>query len=169
MLVEREQHNIKKAQQIKQKPPSWGLLLCEEDMRFIILSDSFYAEHTNCTEMLLKQSRPYACIAIKVHGTIYAIPIRHNIKHKYCYHTIDDCGLDYTKTVVIRSDADIGAENVIIESKEFQILKKNERRIAKGLSDYIALYKKAKEHSDNENYRNILKYSTLKYFEEYIE
>jgi hypothetical protein len=55
-----------------------------------------------------------------------------------------------------------------IESKEFSIIKRNEQKIRYGLSKYVNQYKRAMKHRNNPRSENILKYSSLKYFEEYL-
>lgn len=67
-----------------------------------------------------------------------AIPFRHHIAHKYAFRTYGDCGLDYTKAVVI-------ADERYIDAGRAQI-----------------------EHRDEPCYSNIIRYSSLQYFEEYI-
>ena len=69
-------------------------------MKLIILSDKFYKEYGGYREILKKPSRPYLCLTVKIDGVTFAIPIRHHINHPFCFKTIGDCGLDYTKAVI---------------------------------------------------------------------
>lgn len=92
-------------------------------MRLIYLSQAFYDRYGDCPEILKKRTRPYACLTIRIEEMTVAIPFRHHIAHKYAFRTYGDCGLDYTKAVVI---------------------------------------------ADEPCYSNIIRYSSLQYFEEYI-
>ena len=133
-------------------------------MRFIFLSDEFYNDFANCPEIMQKRNRPYACLAVKIHGQTFAIPFRHHINHSYAFITYGDCGLDYTKAVVISKASYIGVGNPQIEQREFNALKGKEDAIVRGLTKYIKLYKKACLYPNNSHYANIRDYSSLKYF-----
>ena len=137
-------------------------------MRLIYLSEKFYERHKGCEEILLKDKRPYACLAIRINTFIFAIPFRHNINHRYAYFTYGKCGLDYTKSVVISLRSDIAPETPIIEQREFDAIKGKERNIYRGLCSYINTYKKALKYQDSPHYQNILKCSSLQYFKEYL-
>lgn len=133
-------------------------------MRLILLSDKFYDEYSSMPELLQKRTRPYICLEIKIDTQTYAIPFRHHISHKYAFFTREGCGLDYTKAVIIHDESYISSDRPRIEQREFNVIKGKEAKIIKGMTDYINLYKKASEHSDNPHYENIRRYSTLKYF-----
>lgn len=135
-------------------------------MRLIKLNDNFYSNYRNCTEILQKRARPYACLAIKVDGVIFAIPFRHHIKHDHAFITYGECGLDYTKAVVLSSFKYVSDESVQIEQIEFNAIKGKEQRIHKGMKDYVKLYRKAVQYSSNKHYDNIRKCSSLQYFHE---
>lgn len=137
-------------------------------MHLILLSDKFYNEHSSCTEILQKRNRPYVCVTVNIGDKLFAIPIRHHIRHKYAFFTIGEAGLDYTKAVVIKDETDLSTSKAVIDTKEFQIIKTQEARIVRELKKYIELYKKAKQHSENPHYENILSKSTLQYFDELI-
>lgn len=137
-------------------------------MKIIFLSAEFYNDFGNYSEILQKQNRPYACLAVKIDGKTFAIPIRHHISHKYAFFTIGNCGLDYTKAVPILKRSYISPIPATIEQKEFNRIKGNEHTIAKGLSKYIKLYKKALKYPDSPHYRNILQFSSLNAFKKYI-
>ena len=137
-------------------------------MRYIYLTDVFYAAHANRNEILTKSTRPYVCLEITIEGVTFAIPLRHNIQHKYAFITRGAAGLDYTKAVVISDPAQVSAVKPQIEQADFNALKGKERRIHRDLVNYITLYKKAFKYRTNPHYANILKYSTLKYFHQYL-
>lgn len=136
-------------------------------MRYIYLSDDFYNRHATHTEIMQKRGRPYACLAVQIQGVTFAIPMRHHITHSYCYRTIGDCGLDYTKAVVVEKE-DIGQGTPQIAQAEFNIIKKHETVIINGMRKYVALYIKATERR-SPFYDGIRKYSALQYFEDKIK
>lgn len=70
-------------------------------MQLRILSEKFYDKYSHCSEILKKNNRPYVCLTIELDGILFAVPLRHHIKHPYTFRTIGEAGLDYTKSVVI--------------------------------------------------------------------
>ena len=165
LFVEREQHNQKNAQW-KNAPDSGAFRLPEKlDMRLIYLSDKFYEKYGKYPEILKKDSRPYACLEVEIDGRTYAIPLRHHITHKYAFLTIGNQGLDYTKAVVIDDDEYISSLPAWIDSAEFAIIKNRESVIANGMKKYCRIYQKAVQYKDKPFYSDILKYTTLKYFD----
>lgn len=137
-------------------------------MRIVYLSQKFFDEYKNCPEILTKIDRPYACIEIKIGDLVFAIPFRHHIAHKYAFFTIEGCGLDFTKAVVIPDQSYIGAGTPQINSTEFQAIKGKDEAIRKQLIRYIKLYIKATQNYNNPFYDNIRKYSTLQYFDNWL-
>lgn len=137
-------------------------------MKLILLSEDFYKRYQNCKEILQKQTRPYACLTIKINGVLFAIPFRHHIRHKYAFFTYDNCGLDYTKAVVITRKTDVARTSPQIDQREFNMIKGKEQRIYNGLCSYIKLYKKALQYKESRHYANIIKCSSLQYFEDYF-
>ena len=138
-------------------------------MKLKILSEKFYDTYSNCQEMLKKKNRPYACLTIELNGLLFAVPFRHHIRHPYAFHTIDEAGLDFTKAVIITDPLFLSDDKPTIESKEFTVIKRNEQKIRYEFSKYINQYMRAMKHRDNPRSENILKYSTLKYFEDYLQ
>lgn len=138
-------------------------------MKLVYLSDKFYNKFRGCKEILEKQSRPYACVTIVIGQHLVAIPLRHHVEHEYALKTVGDCGLDYTKAVIISDLNYIGTGTPQIENAEFQVIKTQEARIIREMRRYIKLYLKAREHAENPHYAKILQYSTLQYFEEFLE
>lgn len=137
-------------------------------MQLKILSEMFYNTYMHCSEILKKENRPYVCLAIELNGVLFAIPFRHHIRHQYAFHTLGEAGLDYTKSVIITDMLFLSDDKPSIESKEFSIIKRDEQKIRYGLSKYVNQYKRAMKHRDNPRNASILKYSSLKYFEEYL-
>lgn len=138
-------------------------------MQFITLSDKFYSLYSQYPEILKKRNRPYACIEVLINGVKFAVPLRHHISHKYSFITKADYGLDYTKTVVIEDDSYIGETGVQINQEEFKAISGRETFIRNQLIKYIRIYKKSCKYTDNVHYKSIRQYSTLQYFEKYID
>lgn len=137
-------------------------------MRLIYLSQAFYDRYGDCPEILKKRTRSYACLTIRIEEMTVAIPFRHHIAHKYAFRTYGDCGLDYTKAVVIADERYIDAGRAQIEQREFNAIKSREAQIIREFSKYLKTYRRAMEHRDESCYSNIIRYSSLQYFEEYI-
>lgn len=140
-------------------------------MTFIFLSQAFYDAYAPCSEIEQKRDRPYIQTCVRLGGTVFAIPLRSNIKHKYVLWTDKDnsCGLDFTKTVVIERNYYIDRTRVPhIRPNEFNALRGKEHIIKEKLKQYIRTYKKAKERYDVPRNRLLCNFSTLQYFEEYI-
>lgn len=137
-------------------------------MKLIFLSDTFYSKYQTCSEILQKKDRPYACLAVRIEHILFAIPFRHHIPHQHAFFTVKDCGLDYTKAVVISELAFISSEQAHIDQVEFNALKGKDHIIENGMRRYLRLYKKAYQYRTNPRYRNILRYSSLKHFHEYL-
>lgn len=134
-------------------------------MKLIYLSKNFYSMFSNCPEILSKESRPYACIEIQIEDKTFAIPFRHHIKHSYCFHTTGEAGLDYTKAVIIESEDYIDSASPWVDTKEYRLLMKNERKITTEFIKYLKLYRNACNHKENPHYTNILSCSSLQYFD----
>ena len=51
------------------------------------LSNEFYKDfpHSEFPEMESKQERPYVVLLVEINGIRFAIPLRTNIRHSYCY------------------------------------------------------------------------------------
>ena len=133
-------------------------------MRMIYLTKEFYEIYGNLPEMMAKEDRPYACLGIQIDNKTFAIPIRHNIKHRYCFHTINDSGLDYSKAVVIEDSSYISNTQPFIDTQEWKLIKAGQQTIYNGFKKYLSLYKHACKHPNIERNRMILQYSTLQHF-----
>lgn len=137
-------------------------------MKLIILTKDFYNDYRHCNEILKKHDRPYACLAIKTETALFAIPFRHHIKHNYAFYTIGEAGIDFTKAVVITDKKYISSDRPTIESAEFAIIKREEQKIKYLFSKFLNQYRRAMKHRDNPRSKNLLKYSALQYFEDYL-
>ena len=137
-------------------------------MRLVYLSPRFYSQYAGRSEILQKPTRPYTCLSVQVEGRTFAIPFRHHIAHKYAFFTYGDCGLDYTKAVLILDESYLDPARPQIEQREFNALKGQDARILREFSRYLKLYRKALQNRSNPHYANILRYSALQYFESHL-
>lgn len=137
-------------------------------MKLIILTRDFYTEYSQHKEILKKQDRPYACLAVELDGVLFAIPFRHHIKHRYAFYTLGEAGLDFTKAVVITEKRYIASDKPTIESNEYAIIKKEEQKIRYKFKGFLHQYRRAMKHRDNLRSAKLLKYSALQYFEDYL-
>lgn len=139
---------------------------------FAFLSEKFYADHTDCPEIEQKEHRPYIMLQVEIDGVLFGIPLRSSINHPHVLWTDrkNRCGVDFSKAVVLSdpaSDLD-RRKKPHIRPNEFKELKGKEHIIQTKMRKYIADYKKAKAKPEIERNRQLLKYSTLQYFEIYI-
>ncbi|MBU3174501.1 type III toxin-antitoxin system TenpIN family toxin [Clostridium estertheticum] len=138
-------------------------------MDFIYLTKQFYLDYINCTEIERKLERPYIMFKIKIDEIEFAIPLRSNINHKHVYWTdkTNNCGLDFSKTVVITDSNYINTLTVPhIRQNEYDCLIGREYIIKNQLKAYIRLYKKALKHTHIDKNAILCGYSTLQYFHE---
>jgi len=116
-------------------------------MEFHRLSAAFYTQFGQCEEILTKENRPYYVLLLELDGLTYAIPLRSNITHPYCFiadnSSGQNSGLDYSKAVVINNFIQyIDPAPVTIRQHEYNVYKQREHLIRKQFSSYVALYKK---------------------------
>lgn len=141
-------------------------------LQFSFLTDEFYHDYHNCTEIEQKNTRPYIRIEIEVDGVLFGIPLRSNINHPHVLWTDKEnhCGVDFSKAVVITDPARYlnTKDAPYIRPKEFDSLRGKEFQIKEKMRRYISEYKKAKAKPDVPRNKMLLRYSTLQYFEEYI-
>ena len=130
---------------------------------------------------MLKDKRPYGCLLIKTHNDYYiCVPFRSHIHHKNAFlfknterSKTDSSGLDYSKTVLIRSeDYDkYLIENAVVDTDEYKAVRMNIYKIEKQISKYIEGYVKSVsdfENADKKSFERKYKYSTLKYFHDIL-
>lgn len=133
-------------------------------MKFYLLTKDFYETYFNCPEILKKENRPYVICLIEVDDLTFAIPIRHNITHKYSIKTFNNQGLDFTKAVIINKKTYISEKNVYIENEEFQILFQKKNLIKPKLIQFIKIYKKAVINNQDNKNKLLCAMSSLQYF-----
>lgn len=100
---------------------------------------------------------------VTIDGLLFAIPFRHHIAHKYCFNTVGDAGLDYTKAVVISKPEYIG-KSAYIDGTEYAKLKGRDAMIESGMRRYLKTYRKALRYRTNPHYQQIISCSALQYF-----
>ncbi|MBE5974966.1 MAG: hypothetical protein E7251_10260 [Paenibacillaceae bacterium] len=142
-------------------------------MKFTFLSDKFYEDHPHdkYNQLEMKESRPYTHIELELYDAKFAVPLRSNIDHPHAFFTNKEekCGVDFSKVVVVTDPEYIDCtRKAFIRPDEYIKLKGKEYRLKKMLTDYIDLYKKAKSDDKIPHRDKILNYSTLQYFEDYI-
>lgn len=141
--------------------------------RFVFLTDEFYKAYPSelYPEIEQKHNRPYVQVYVKINGVQYAIPLRSDIHHPHVLWTDkqNHCGVDFSKAVVITDDKyiDMLTEPHIREN-EFNALRGKDYKIKVKMGKYIEEYKKAKQDLNKKHYQNLVKYSTLQYFEKEI-
>ena len=133
-------------------------------MEIRTLSNEFYTDYRSCTEILMKQTRPYYCLLLDIDGNKYAIPFRHHINHPYAFMTTEKAGLDFSKAVIISDEKYLSHSPATIEQAEFNIIKRSEQQIKSKFKRYLHQYKRALNAPDKERSIRLLKYSTLQYF-----
>ena len=95
-----------------------------------LLSTLFYERYSNNPEILSKQNRPYLVLLVEYRGLRFAIPFRSNIQHTHAYKfqgtspKRQTSGLDFSKTVLIFHDDEIGMPAHIDSKEHTEILKR---------------------------------------------
>ena len=140
------------------------------------LSSKFYKDfpHTKYPEMESKSERPYVVLLVEINGIRFAIPLRTNIRHSYCYkfrtsdrETDSVTGIDYSKAVVISDDSYLGQETDI-NDKEYLELQEKVYFIVSKFRKYVEGYIDYKKKGGNEHVAKRYQYSTLQYFDEFL-
>lgn len=119
-----------------------------------------------------KEKRPYTQVYTDIGGYIFAIPLRSNIRHPHVLWTDkkNHCGVDFSKAVIILREEYIDTTaSPFIRPNEFDSLRGKEYIIKQRMIKYIRKYKEAKLDTKNQRNKNLCAFSTLQYFEEYIE
>lgn len=141
-------------------------------LEFSFLTDEFYADYKECSEIEQKDTRPYIRIGIEIGGVLFGIPLRSNINHPHVLWTDKEnhCGVDFSKAVVITDPQRYinTVDKPYIRPNEFNSLRGKEYQIKEKMKRYIQKYKDAKKRPMIPRNRMLLQCSTLQYFEEYI-
>lgn len=141
--------------------------------RFIFLSENFYHDYPESLypEIEQKRLRPYIQVVTTIGDYQFAIPLRSNIKHPHVLWTdkANKCGLDFSKAVVIYKSIYIDTERTPhIRQNEFDALRGKDYRIKQKMIAYINKYKAAKTKSGDSVSAELVRKSTLQYFEDAI-
>ena len=141
-------------------------------MIFIFLNNKFYSDYSNdkYPQLELKSDRPYIHILLSYNGCEFALPLRSHIFHPHAFMTDkkNHCGVDYSKAVRITEDYIEKNKTPFIRPNEHKKLIGKDFRIQNGFEKYVQLYKAAKQDENFEHREEILKFSSLQYFEDYI-
>ena len=133
------------------------------------LSEAFYKKHPQeaYPEIEAKRNRPHVMYLVEIDdGTWFAIPLRSNIRHRFCFRTSHNGGLDFTKAIPLLDASFIDTNRkAFIRQSEWPVIQSNKSRIKRGMESYIRRYRKAKERPDRPGNSYLLRYSTLRYFE----
>lgn len=143
-------------------------------MKFIFLSEQFFRDypHSRFPQMEQKATRPYTQIYTSIGGCTFAIPLRSHIYHPHVLWTdkAHHCGIDFSKAVIILKDEYIDSSIAPhIRQNEFDSLRGKEFIIKRRMIKYVHEYKEAKCDTKNPRSQNLCAFSTLQYFECYIE
>ena len=140
------------------------------------LSKEFYKAypHNEFPEMESKLSRPYVVLLVEINNVKFAIPLRTNIRHSFCYkfktsdrETKSSTGIDFSKAVVISNDSYLG-EKADINDKEYLELQEKAFFIIKKFKKYVTDYISFMKNGGNEYIARRYLFSTLKYFDEIL-
>ena len=137
-------------------------------MKFVYLSENFYKQYSGCSEILIKERRPYTLVLVQLGNTTFAVPLRSHIKHPYALLSDEEnhCALDYSKAVVITCEStqlDWNKEPRIRQS-EFDNLRGKEYALQQGMLRYLRIYKRALKDCKNPRNAIIIEKSSLQYF-----
>lgn len=137
------------------------------------LSPEFYAENEHLLEVLDKnrhtneweqfKQRGYGLAIISINNLRFGIPIRTTIHkaNKYCFKTIGNSGLDYTKAVLLEKDTYISSETFKVKSEEFTKIKEHEHFIQQRFEKYVNAYIAAHQKNDMRVINRDFRFSTL--------
>ncbi len=135
-----------------------------------LLSTLFYERYSNNEEILSKQNRPYLVLLVEYRSLRFAIPFRSNIQHTHAYKfqgkssKRQSSGLDFSKSVIIFNDDEIGMP-AHIDSKEHTEVAKRYHFIVEKFQKYIdGFIEGLKQEPLQPKYR----FSSLTYYKEIL-
>ena len=142
-------------------------------MKYTFLTEKFYNDypHEKYPQMEIKEDRPYVHVQVEAYNQLFCIPLRSHIDHPHALFTNkkERCGVDYSKAVVINNNDYIdNTRKAFLRDDEHKKLKGKDYIIKQQFLDYVNLYKQAKIDQNINHREDILRFSTLQYFEEYI-
>lgn len=133
------------------------------------LEDIFFDENGHLAEVLDKRKgqwdgekkRGYGILLIEHNNLRFGIPLRSHISHKFCFKTLGDKGLDFSKAVLLAKDEYISTSPFMIPSDEFVKIKDRTHFIQGKFSKYVEKYVSSIQKQDA-NALNSYRFSTLK-------
>lgn len=138
----------------------------------VFLTQNFYNDYAHCPEIEKKDTRPYIRIQVEIDGVLWAIPMRSHIGHEHVIWTdkANGCGIDFSKAVAIsKPDKYISTQTPYIRPNEFAVLKKiNKHTVVQKMQQYMKAYQAAKAHPEIPRNKQLINFSALQYFEEYL-
>lgn len=137
------------------------------------LSMDFYMNYPaiQYAEIEYKPSRPYVVMVIEITGNKFALPLRTNIRHNYCYKfkntgrdTQSSTGIDFTKAVIVNDEKYIGVPTTI-DNKEYVELMNKFYFVIKKFRNYLQGYIDYRRNGGDEFTARKYQFTTLQYFE----
>ena len=98
--------------------------------KVMLLSPLFYERYADNTEILVKKNRPYLVLLVEYRSFRFAIPFRSNIQHTHAYKFESEnskrtsSGLDFSKSVIIFNDDEIGMPAHIDSREHTEVMKR---------------------------------------------
>lgn len=135
-----------------------------------LLSAIFYERNSENHEILSKQNRPYLVLLVEYRGLKFAIPFRSNIQHSHAYKfqgnspKRQSSGLDFSKSVLIFNDDEIGMPAHIDSKEHTEIAKRYDfivEKFQKYIDDFI-------EGLKQEPLQPKYRFSSLTYYKEIL-
>ncbi|MBD1574789.1 hypothetical protein HC725_16185 [Vibrio sp. S17_S38] len=138
-------------------------------LKILQLTDDFHDTNNDLIEAINDKNRGYGIVTITLNNLIFGIPLRSNITHRYSL-VLDEVnrrgkrssrGLDFTKAVLIRTDAEMG-EVFLIPENQKKVLISKEKVLINQFTKYVNNYIRAVETNAQSTLRSpAYKYSTL--------
>ena len=137
------------------------------------LSMDFYTNYpaTRYAEIEYKPSRTYIEMVVEIDGNKFALPLRTNIRHNYCYKfkntgrdTQSSTGIDFTKAVIVNDEKYIGVSTTI-DNKEYVELMNKFYFVIKKFCNYLQGYIDYRRNGGDEFTARKYQFTTLQYFE----
>lgn len=129
------------------------------------LSDYFYKAYpaSKFPEIGRKHNRPHVLYLIEVErDQWFAIPLRSNIAHEFKFETVGNGGLDYSKAIPVLDAAFVDdRRTAYVRKDDWPLIRSGRVNVKLGMRHYRA----AKQNPDRPGNANVLRYSTLQYFE----
>ena len=135
-----------------------------------LLSDEFYDAYPpdSYPEIESKRNRPHVMVLVQSDtGSWFAVPLRSNTRHRFCFKTVGNGGLDYTKAIPLLDDSFVDMDRkAMVRQSDWPIIQSDRRRIRIGMRNYIEQHKRAKKNPANKMYKNLIRFFTPQYFED---